>query len=306
MQDLIANLVKKMYIATFLNNSEKNMFSFFHCFHVKYCSFTDVKKRRIILNVTMTPSQKKGRILMKKLPLLLTCAVLFSTVPAQAKTVSVFRTVKVQTQKTTGDKTAITKNILKRFGIDLDKYNIPGYNSTPSATPVPTAAPTVKPTAAPTAKPTAAPTAKPTATPTAKPTTAPSNVTSEAAMEAEVLRIVNEERAKQGLGALKRASDLDAVARAHSADMINRHFFDHTNPDGKSPFDRLHSAGITYRAAGENIAYGQRDAQSVMTAWMNSSGHRKNILNSSYTEIGIAAVKNSGGTIYWTQVFVKR
>ena len=125
-------------------------------------------------------------------------------------------------------------------------------------------------------------------------------------MEAEVLRLVNEERAKYGLGALKRASDLDALARAHSQDMINRHFFDHTNPDGQSPFDRMRAAGISYRAAAENIAYGQRSAAAVMDAWMNSSGHRANILNGTYTEIGIGAVKNSGGTIYWTQEFVKR
>ncbi len=125
-------------------------------------------------------------------------------------------------------------------------------------------------------------------------------------MEDEVLRLVNEERTSRGLNALKRASDLDALARAHSADMINRHFFDHTNPDGQSPFDRMRAAGISYRAAAENIASGQRSAAAVMDAWMNSSGHRKNILNASYTEIGIGAVKSSGGTIYWTQEFVKR
>ena len=125
-------------------------------------------------------------------------------------------------------------------------------------------------------------------------------------MEEEVLRLVNEERTKRGLNALKRASDLDALARAHSADMINRHFFDHNNPDGQSPFDRMRAAGISYRAAAENIASGQRSAEAVMNAWMNSSGHRANILNGTYTEIGIGAVKSSGGTIYWTQEFVKR
>lgn len=267
----------------------------------------------------MLTKKKKGRNFMKKIPLLLLCAVLVTPTYAQAKTInagSLLSSIrKIQTIKT--DKKTVTYNILKSLGIDLNKYNKP--SSCPTAKPAPTAKPTEKPTTTPTPTvkptekpvvtpaPTVKPTAKPTATPvsTAKPTTAPAS-SSEAAMEEEVLRLVNEERAKQGLGALKRASDLDSLARAHSADMIKRNFFDHTNPDGQSPFDRMRAAGISYRAAAENIASGQTSAQSVMNAWMNSSGHRKNILNSSYTEIGIGAVKSSAGKIYWTQEFVKR
>lgn len=266
-------------------------------------------------------------------------------VSAQARTIdakkvqSAIRIVK-QAQTIKGDRATVTRNILKSLGIDDELINsllpsssapttapttkptaaptavptaaptaVPTAKPTAAPTTAPTAKPTAKPTVAPTAKPTAvptqAPTAKPTAAPTAKPTTAPAANT-EAAMEAEVLRLVNEERAKYGLGALKRASDLDALARAHSQDMITRHFFDHTNPSGQSPFDRMRAAGISYRAAAENIAYGQRSAAAVMDAWMNSSGHRANILNGTYTEIGIGAVRNSGGTIYWTQEFVKR
>ena len=248
-----------------------------------------------------------------------------------------------QIQTIKGDKETVTRNILRSLGIDIDKYNIPKATACP--TKAPTAAPTVKPTQAPTAKPTAVPTQTPTAKPTNAPTQAPTAVPTQApterptvvptqaptavptakptqaptakptaapavngidAMEEEVLRLVNEERAKAGVAPLTRAKDLDALARAHSQDMINRHFFDHNNPDGQSPFDRMRAAGISYRAAAENIAYGQRSAQAVMDAWMNSSGHRKNILNGTYTEIGIGAVKNSGGTIYWTQEFVKR
>lgn len=281
----------------------------------------------------MLTKQKKGRNYMKKMTLLLTLTVTLaaaSAVPVQARTVSascMLKSLMSNTAQTTKcDKENAIKDILKRYGIDLDKYNIPSScpNSKPAATPAPAPKPTAKPTAAPTAKPTAKPvtpvptakptvkpTVKPTATPvptakpTAKPTAAP-NISSESAMEDEVLRLVNEERTSRGLNALKRASDLDALARAHSADMINRHFFDHTNPDGQSPFDRMRAAGINYRAAAENIASGQRSAAAVMDAWMNSSGHRKNILNASYTEIGIGAVKSSGGTIYWTQEFVKR
>lgn len=280
----------------------------------------------------MLTKKKKGRKFMKKLPLLLICAALVAPTTAQAKTISTDQLMNIvksvqQLQKTNGDKETVTRNILKALGIDIDKYNIPCTTAEPTSKPTtaptaapaakpttaptakptaaPTAKPTVKPTAAPTVKPTAAPTVKPTAAPTVKPTTAPA-ASSLSAMEDEVLRLVNEERAKVGAAPLKRASDLDALARAHSQDMINRHFFDHNNPDGQSPFDRMRAAGISYRAAAENIAYGQRNAQAVMDAWMNSSGHRKNILNATYTEIGIGAVKNSGGTIYWTQEFVKR
>lgn len=272
----------------------------------------------------MLTKKKKGRKTMKKLPLLLICATLAVPTAAQASSINarslfnIFNRAR-NTQTTKTDRQTVTKNILKALGIDIDKFNIPSATAKPTAAPTvkPTAAPVVKPTAAPTAKPTVAPTSKPTTAPTAKPTAAPtvkptakpttapvSN--SMTAMEDEVLRLTNEERAKVGAPPLKRASDLDALARAHSQDMISRHFFDHNNPDGKSPFDRMRAAGITYRAAAENIAYGQSSAASVMNAWMNSSGHRKNILNATYTEIGIGAIKNSGGTIYWTQEFVKR
>lgn len=176
-------------------------------------------------------------------------------------------------------------------------------NSTMFPIQSPTAEPTYQPTAAPTAVPTTEPTASPTATPTAAPTAATS---SESAMEQEVLALVNEVRAENGLSALTWAEDIAEIARAHSADMINRSFFSHTNPDGESPFDRLKSNGISYNAAAENIAYGQRTAEAVMESWMNSSGHRANILNKNVKEIGIGAVKNSQGTVYWTQMFIAR
>ncbi len=179
----------------------------------------------------------------------------------------------------------------------------------PTLTPTaaPTAAPTSTPTAAPTTAPTSTPTAAPTSTPTAVPTTAPTQAPSGlSAMEQEVLALVNSERAKNGLSALSWADDVAAVARAHSSDMINRGFFSHTNPDGESPFDRLKNNGISYRTAAENIAYGQKTPADVMNAWMNSSGHRANILNKNVTELGVGAVKNNNGTIYWTQVFVAR
>ena len=185
--------------------------------------------------------------------------------------------------------------------------------ATPTATPTdkPTEVPTIAPTAAPTVKPTAvpttAPTEKPTSAPTAKPTTTPTQAPStEAAMEREVLELVNKVRAENGLSALTWAEDVARVARAHSSDMINRNFFSHTNPDGLSPFDRLKNNGISYRTAAENIAYGQKTAEAVMKSWMNSSGHRANILNKNVKEIGVGAVKKSNGTVYWTQMFIVR
>lgn len=183
----------------------------------------------------------------------------------------------------------------------------PKVTAAPKATTAPkaTIAPTTKPivTAAPTAKPTE-PTVKPKAT--AKPAETSTVEVNASAIEKEVFDLVNKTRASYGLSQLTWANDLAAVARAHSQDMINRRFFDHTNPDGLSPFDRMRAAGIRYRTAAENIAYGQRTPEAVMNAWMNSSGHRANILNASVKELGVGAVANSAGTIYWTQEFVAR
>ncbi|MGM9935998.1 MAG: CAP domain-containing protein [Candidatus Ornithomonoglobus sp.] len=150
----------------------------------------------------------------------------------------------------------------------------------------------------------AVPTEMPTAAPTEAP--APQAPSSVSALEKEVFELVNKERAANGLHSLTWADDLAAVARAHSQDMIDNNYFSHTNLSGESPFDRLRKAGISYTAAAENIAYGQRTPQAVMDAWMNSSGHRANILNSRVKEIGVGAAKASNGTIYWTQVFAAR
>lgn len=87
--------------------------------------------------------------------------------------------------------------------------------------------------------------------------------------------------------------------------MIDNHYFSHQSPTYGSPFDMMKQFGISFTAAGENIAYGQPTAQAVMDAWMNSPGHRANILNSSYTQIGVGAVADNNGTIYWTQDFIR-
>jgi uncharacterized protein YkwD len=116
-----------------------------------------------------------------------------------------------------------------------------------------------------------------------------------------VLALVNSERAAAGCPAVQADERLASVARAHSADMRDRDFFSHTNPDGLDPFDRARAAGISYARA-ENIAAGQADPAEVMTDWMNSAGHRQNILNCSLTTLGVGIAQGSGGP-WWTQLF---
>ena len=85
--------------------------------------------------------------------------------------------------------------------------------------------------------------------------------------------------------------------------MANLGYFDHNSPTYGSPFDLMSRYGVSYRSAGENIAMGQTSPQQVMEGWMNSSGHRANILNTSYTKIGVGIARNSSGRYYWTQHF---
>lgn len=125
------------------------------------------------------------------------------------------------------------------------------------------------------------------------------------AQENEVIKLVNAERAKRGLPALKANWQLSRVARYKSQDMIDKNYFSHQSPTYGSPFHMMESFGIRYSAAGENIAYGQRTPADVMNAWMNSPGHRSNILSPSYTEIGVGLATNKNGVKYWTQMFIK-
>ncbi|CCG05032.1 CAP domain-containing protein [Blastococcus saxobsidens] len=118
--------------------------------------------------------------------------------------------------------------------------------------------------------------------------------------EAQVLTLVNAERGRAGCGPVTADPGLAAVARAHSTDMRDRGFFDHVNLDGQDPFDRADRAGLVARA--ENIARGQADATAVMTSWMNSPGHRKNILDCGLTRLGVGIAEGPGGP-WWTQLF---
>lgn len=119
--------------------------------------------------------------------------------------------------------------------------------------------------------------------------------------EKEVVRLVNEERVKNGLKELTYDWELSRVARYKSQDMKDNRYFSHTSPVYGSPFQMMKNFGIKYRTAGENIAKGQTSPQAVVNAWLNSAGHRANILNSSFTHIGVGYV--AGGN-YWTQMFI--
>lgn len=119
--------------------------------------------------------------------------------------------------------------------------------------------------------------------------------------EAEVVRLVNEIRVENGLNPLTQDWELSRVARYKSQDMKDNNYFSHTSPVYGTPFQMMKSFGISYRSAGENIAKGYATPQAVVNGWMNSSGHRANILNASFTHIGVGYV--SGGN-YWTQMFI--
>ena len=116
----------------------------------------------------------------------------------------------------------------------------------------------------------------------------------------EVAGLVNRERAANGLGYLKYSSELSRAASDRAEEIVS--VFDHTRPDGTKCFTILDDYGISYYAAGENIAAGQSSPESVMNAWMNSSGHRANILSGNFNFIGVGVVY-SGGYYYWVQLF---
>lgn len=123
--------------------------------------------------------------------------------------------------------------------------------------------------------------------------------------ENEVIRLTNIERSKRGIATLKSNWQLSRCARYKSQDMINKNYFAHQSPTYGSPFDMIESFGIKMASGGENIAMGQRTPKEVVAAWMNSPGHRGNILSTAFTEIGVGVAKNKNGTYYWTQMFIR-
>lgn len=127
------------------------------------------------------------------------------------------------------------------------------------------------------------------------------NTTAEHAFIKEVVALVNAERAKEGLSPLTIDTNVQAAAmvRAQECEQL----FSHTRPDGSSFATALKEQNVSYRRAGENIAWGQKTPEAVMKAWMNSSGHRANIMNPNFTTIGVGYYVNANGTPYWCQLF---
>ncbi|MFC4030644.1 CAP domain-containing protein [Streptomyces polygonati] len=181
------------------------------------------------------------------------------------------------------------------------KAATPRPSASPRGTTAP-AAPTKPPAPTPT-RTTAAPTTPVVTLAPARTAPAETPVSSDAvtAARAQILSLVNDQRATAGCKPLTASADLDQLAQNFSDDMAARGFFDHTDPDGHTPWDRAKALGIT-NLGGENIARGQADAQAVMDAWMNSPGHRANILNCDYTTLGVGIHFGTGGP-WWTQDF---
>ncbi len=133
--------------------------------------------------------------------------------------------------------------------------------------------------------------------------TADNNTASMSEFQSQIVQLVNEERAKAGLQPLTVKADLNKVAQLKAEDMAENNYFSHTSPTYGSPFDMMKQFGITYTRAGENIAMGYRTPESVMEGWMNSAGHKANILNENFTEIGVGFTADG---YYWVQHFARR
>lgn len=118
--------------------------------------------------------------------------------------------------------------------------------------------------------------------------------------ENKVLELVNKEREKRKLKPLTMDEEIEEVARLKATDMYKNHYFSHISPTYGSPSQMLKNFKIVCKASGENIAYGQRTPEEVVRDWMNSAGHRANILNANYTKIGIGFEENG---FFWTQLF---
>ena len=120
-----------------------------------------------------------------------------------------------------------------------------------------------------------------------------------------VLKLVNQERAKVGVQPLTLSEKLTSIANTKAKDMADKGYFSHNSPTYGSPFDMLKQFGVSYSYAGENIAAGQKTAEEVMNSWMNSSGHKANILNKNYTQIGVGFVRGGEYGTEWVQLFIK-
>ncbi len=134
-------------------------------------------------------------------------------------------------------------------------------------------------------------------------TTPPDNVNK--SMAEQILALVNAERKKAGVDPLTLSTEVSSVAQVKSDDMAKNGYFDHNSPTYGSPFTMLSDFGVTYRTAGENIAKGQQTPEAVMNAWMNSSGHKANILSPNFKQLGVGYSANNGSPV-WVQMFITK
>ncbi|MFD9515972.1 sigma-70 family RNA polymerase sigma factor [Streptomyces sp. NPDC059979] len=183
-----------------------------------------------------------------------------------------------------------------------ESAGIPSESASPSASPSPSPSASASPSPSASASP--SPT-RARSTPPSPRASAPKPAPAPAGVAGQVVALVNTERAAAGCGPLKEDPQLRAAAQGHSDDMAARDFFSHTSPDGTDPGQRTTAAGYRWSTYGENIARGQQTAQSVMDSWMKSPGHRANILNCSFKDIGVGIHQGSGGP-WWTQNFGAR
>ncbi|MFF5536500.1 sigma-70 family RNA polymerase sigma factor [Streptomyces cinerochromogenes] len=204
-----------------------------------------------------------------------------------------------------GTREATTAHTAGAPVVDLAEPSAAATSSSPSASASPSPSHSKKPHASKSPRP-----ARTSSTPKPRPSTpatprvsrAPQAQPAPTGTVAQVVALVNKERAAAGCGPVTEDAQLDRAAQGHSDDMAARGFFDHTNPDGDGPGERITAAGYRWSTYGENIARGQQTPQDVMDSWMNSPGHRANILNCSFKNIGVGVHNGSGGP-WWTQAF---
>lgn len=192
--------------------------------------------------------------------------------------------------------------------VDLAEPSVTATSSPPSASASPSPSHSKKPHASRSPRPartSSTPTARPSTPTTPRASRTPQAQSAPTGTVAQVVALVNKERAAAGCGPVTEDAQLDRAAQGHSDDMAARGFFDHTNPDGDGPGERITAAGYRWSTYGENIAKGQQTPQAVMDSWMNSPGHRANILNCSFKNIGVGVHNGSGGP-WWTQAFGAR
>ncbi|MBS8263116.1 sporulation protein [Mesobacillus boroniphilus] len=221
------------------------------------------------------------------------------------------------TEEQQADLDKMLAELQRRTGVDIPELNqgaapapAPNQGAAPAPAPTPRAVPAPDKDTVPAPEQGAAPAPEREAAPAPTQEAAPApeqkatpTGTEISAFEARVIDLTNEQRRKNGLGNLQPDTALSNVAQEKSNDMQAKNYFSHTSPTYGSPFDMMRDFGVSYKSAGENIAMGQRSAEEVVNAWMNSEGHRKNILSPNFTHIGVGHTSEGN---YWTQMFISK